>query len=85
MIITLCGSTKFEEQFHAWNEALTLAGHVVLSLGVFPSNKPDREWYTPEQKEALDLVHLAKIELSDAIILLNVDGYVGSSARREIK
>lgn len=39
---------------------------------------------TPEQKVALDDLHLRKIDLSDRIIVLNVDGYIGDSTRREI-
>lgn len=84
MIITLCGSSRFEAHYNAWNEALTLNGHVVFSLAVMPSLKASREWYSEEQKAALDLAHLAKIQVSDAILVLNVDGYVGESTKREI-
>jgi len=85
MKITLCGSAKFEKSFHDWNEKLTFAGHVVYSLAVYPSSKErNKNWYTEEQKTLFDLVHFAKIEESDAVVVLNVDGYVGDSTRREI-
>ncbi len=86
MIITLCGSARFEAQFKQWNQALTLAGHVVFSLAVYPSShKGNKDWYTPEQKKMLDLVHCKKIEASDAICVINPGGYVGESTASEIK
>jgi len=39
---------------------------------------------TDDQKRALDVLHLQKILLSGSIYVLNVDGYVGASTRREI-
>lgn len=86
MILTLCGSARFEPWFHAWNEALTLAGHCVFSLAAFPSQHAgDKDWYTPEQKLALDRAHFAKIAASDAIVVLNPYAYLGESTLREIK
>ena len=86
MRITLCGSAKFEPLFHEWNEKLTLAGHVCYSLAVFPSTKGEnKNWYNEDQKTMLDLVHFAKIDNSDGIVVLNKDGYIGFSTNREIK
>lgn len=85
MKITLCGSARFEAQFHEWNKRLTLAGHTVYSLAAYPSQNGDnKNWYTEDQKIMLDLVHLSKIEESEAIVVLNVDDYVGESTRREL-
>lgn len=38
---------------------------------------------TPEEKVKLDELHFDKIEMSDEVLILNVDGYVGESTRRE--
>ena len=84
MRITLCGSARFEKEFHEWNKKLTLAGHVVYSLAVFPSQEDEKNWYTPEQKRMLDRVHFKKIENSDAILVLDVAGYIGESTAREV-
>ena len=84
MKITLCGSAKFEEAFKKANEKLSLAGHIVYSLAVYPSDKGGKDWYSPEQKAALDEVHLAKIDASDAIYVLAPGGYIGESTQREI-
>lgn len=36
------------------------------------------------EKELLDDIHKIKIDMSDAIFVLNVDGYVGPSTASEI-
>lgn len=85
MIITLCGSARFEEQFVRANKNLTLAGHVVFGLSVYPSQmEGKKDWYTQEEKGKLDAAHLRKIDASDAIVVLNVEGYVGESTAGEI-
>ena len=87
MIITLCGSARFEAWFHMWNEALTLVGHCVFGLGSYPSMHPNdggKDWYTPDQKRALDKVHFDKIDASDGVLFLNVFAYMGESTLREL-
>lgn len=86
MIITLCGSARFEQDFKNWNTKLGLQGHSVFSLSAYPSDQPaGKDWYTEEQKIMLDLVHLNKIRVSDLVLVLNRDNYVGSSTAREVK
>lgn len=86
MKIALCGSAKFEKEFHDWDEALTLAGHVVYGLAVYPSSKGNKkDWYSESAKQTLDLCHLAKIEESDAVVVINVGGYLGESTHREVE
>jgi hypothetical protein len=85
MIITLCGSARFEPWFHMWNEALSLSGHCVFALSSYPSlNAGEKDWYTEEQKKVLDAVHKGKIDASHAILVLNVFAYVGESTLSEI-
>lgn len=85
MKITLCGSARFESHFKLWNEILSLAGHTVYSLAVYPSDKAgQKSWYTESQKTTLDKVHKDKIKASDAVLVLNVFGYVGESTLSEI-
>lgn len=86
MKITLCGSTKFMEAFGDWNVILTIAGHLIYSVAVSAHNdlEPGRG-DDDLVKRRLDLVHLAKIEESDAILVLNVGQYIGASTRREIE
>lgn len=81
MIITLCGSTKFKEDFERVNRKLTLAGNIVLSVGVFGHSGDE---VSDEEKVLLDRVHRQKIDMSDAIYVINKGGYIGQSTRSEI-
>lgn len=82
-IICLCGSTRFTHAFQLQNLQLTLRGYIVLSVGT--DKKADELLgITEDQKVRLDELHLRKIDLSDMIMVLNVDGYVGESTKNEI-
>jgi len=86
MIITLCGSARFETWFHIWNQALGLAGHASFGLCSYPSDHDgQKDWYTSQDKKILDEVHFAKIKASDAVLILNVFAYLGESTLNEIK
>ncbi len=39
---------------------------------------------SPEQKAALDALHLHKIDLADRVLIVNPGGYLGVSTRREL-
>ncbi|GAA4879413.1 hypothetical protein GCM10023310_69470 [Paenibacillus vulneris] len=82
-VITLCGSTKFKNEFNEQNRRLTLAGYVVISVGVFGHS--DNIDLTEKEKMMLDNVHLQKIDMADEICVINVGGYIGSSTKREIE
>jgi len=81
--ITLCGSTKFKKEFEEWNKRLTFQGNVVYSVAFFDHS--DKEIITSDQKKILDKVHFKKIDNSDEIFVIDVDGYIGESTRNEIK
>jgi len=82
MIITLCGSTKFKDLFFAVARELTLAGNIVLMPMVF--HHADNDELTEEQKIRLDNLHKLKINMSDAIYVINYGGYIGKSTYGEI-
>ena len=82
-IITLCGSTRFKEQYMAAQKRLTLEGDIVISVGMF-GHSGDAEVWKPGVKEMLDDMHLRKIDLADEIFVINVGGYIGESTKREI-
>ena len=77
IIVTLCGSTKFKEQFTEWQLKETLAGKIVLTIGC--NLRSDQEIfasYSPSElriiKAKLDILHLHKIAISDEILVLIV-------------
>lgn len=81
-VITLCGSTRFKDDFERINKELTLAGNIVISVGAFGHAG---DTFTEEQKVMLDDIHKRKIDMSDAIYVINKDGYIGSSTKSEIQ
>ena len=81
-VITLCGSTRFKEEFERVNRELTLLGNIVISVGAFGHAG---DTFTEEQKVMLDDIHKRKIDMADAIYVINKDGYIGASTRSEIQ
>ena len=82
-VVTLCGSTKFKEQFLNVQKKLTLDGCIVISVGLF-GHSGDEEVWKPGTKEMLDDMHLRKIDMADEVFVINVGGYIGDSTKREI-
>lgn len=81
--IVLCGSTRFLSEFQEANLRETLAGKIVFTIGC--DTKQDSVLALDEQdKMRLDLLHLWKIEAADEVLVLNKDGYIGESTRREV-
>ena len=68
-IITLCGSTRFKEQYIAAEKRLTLEGNIVISVGLF-GHSGDPEVYEKGNKKMLDDMHLRKIDLADKIFVI---------------
>ena len=82
MIITICGSTKFKNLILKKAQELTMDGHIVLMPCVF--HHADNVELSTEDKIKLDNLHKEKIEMSDAIYVVNPDGYIGDSTKSEI-
>jgi hypothetical protein len=89
-IICLCGSTRFTEQMLVKQWELTKQGNIVLAWCALP------DWYfiggdkahigdQEGVKEIVDEVHKRKIDLSDLILVLNIEGYIGESTQSEIE
>ena len=83
-VVTLCGSTRFKEQFLEAQKRLTLEGNIVISVGLF-GHSGDKEVWTEGTKEMLDDMHKRKIDMADSIYVINVGGYIGESTRSEIE
>jgi hypothetical protein len=88
-IVCLCGSTRFFDAFSEAGWAETLAGKIVLSIGVCKHTDAEgghgAEALGPEVAERLDELHLRKIDLADEVLILNVGDYVGESTLRELE
>lgn len=82
MIITICGSTRFKDEIVEAAKNLTMDNHIVLAPCIF--HHADNMELTAEQKIRLDNLHKEKINMSDAIFVVNKDGYIGESTYGEI-
>ena len=82
-IITVCGSLKFLKEMMIITEKLELEGNCMLSP-IYPT-KPDKDAYTEEEALMLDKMHKEKIKISDAILVVDVNNYIGTSTKSEIE
>ena len=82
-IITVCGSLKFKKEMIEIAEKIELDGNCVLAP-IYPT-KSDKDAYTEDEVLMLDKMHKEKIKLSDAILVVNVNGYIGNSTKSEIE
>ena len=83
-VVTLCGSTKFKKEFMEVEKKLTLDGYIVISVGLF-GHSDDKDIMTDQIKEMQDDMHLSKIDMSDEIFVINVNGYIGDSTKSQIE
>ena len=90
-VITLCGSTKFKDEFLKAQKDLSLKGNIVISVGLFGHSGDFEVWENMDEgtitktKEMLDDMHKRKIDMSDEIFVINVNGYIGDSTKSEIE
>ena len=80
-VITICGSLKYKDEMMKTAQRLSLDGNCVLTP-VYPvgDKKPSEE-----ELKILKEAHFKRIEMSDEIFILNIDGYVGDSTKLEIE
>ena len=84
-VVCLCGSTRFKADFIVANFRETMRGKIVLTVGWFSHADAEAYTPTPAEKAALDELHKRKIDLSDEVLVINRDGYIGESTRSEIE
>lgn len=90
-VITLCGSTRFKAEYLEAQKRLTLAGNIVISVGLFGHSGDEEVWEGMAEdtltatKQMLDDMHKRKIDMADEIYVINVGGYIGSSTASEIE
>lgn len=80
--ITLCGSLKFKKEMMIVAEKLALEGNCILTP-VYPILENCER--TDKQLKKLKEAHFKRIELSDAILVVNIDNYIGNSTNLEIE
>ena len=81
-IVTMCGSLKFQKEMMEVAEKMARKGFCVMTP-VFPVLENDP--ITEEQLQKMKEAHFNRIELSDAILVVNINHYIGNSTNREIE
>jgi len=81
-IITICGSLKFQKEMMIEAQKLALDGACVLTP-IYPVI--DDIKISNLQLQNLKEEHFRKIELSDSILVINKDNYIGESTKLEIE
>lgn len=90
-IVTLCGSTRFKNEFESVQKKLTLDGFIVVSVGLFGHSGDTEVWEGREENEKtetkrmLDDMHKHKILMADYVYFVNPGGYMGESTRSEYR
>ncbi len=89
IVVCLCGSTRFWKIFQTASLEETLAGKIVLSIGAASATDDEHFGNLPREeydriKSELDILHFRKIDMSDVVFILNVNGYIGESTQREL-
>ena len=90
-VVTLCGSTRFKDEFMKVQKMLTLKGYIVISVGLFGHSGDKEVWENMDEdtltqtKIMLDDMHKRKIDMADEIFVINVGGYIGDSTKSEIE
>ena len=81
-VITLCGSMKFEKEMK--KVAFTLETKYNMCVLQCAYNEENLE-ITKDEITALNHAHFEKIKISDAIYVVNFQGYIGEQVRKEIE
>lgn len=83
-VISLIGSTKFEKTFKKLEIDLSINGYLVFSPLVYNQSgfKPE---CGEETKKILDNEAILKIDKSDIVFVVDVDGYIGNSTKKQIE
>lgn len=81
-VVCLIGSTKYKDVFRELEESLTLKGYLVFSPLVY-NQSGDKPGCGEKEKEIIDIATKLKINHSDLVVVVDVDGYIGKSTRAQ--
>lgn len=81
-IVTICGSMKFQKEMQKIAFDLETKHNMSVLQCVY--NVEDED-ISESKQEALAKAHLRKIEISDAIYVVDIKGYIGESVSKEIQ
>lgn len=56
-----------------------------MLVPIYNPSKPSKDDFTKEEALILDKMHKERIKLADVVLIVNIDGYIGSSTKKEIE
>ena len=77
---TICGSMRFEREM----KEIAFFLETQKGFNILQCIYTDRE-VSEEEKQRLAAAHYRKIDISDGIYVVNIDGYIGASVAAEIE
>lgn len=80
-IVTVCGSLKYQNEMMEIAEKMAKQGNCIITP-VYPTGKYA---CTDEERVLLGKGHFEKIKLSNSILVVNVNNYIGESTKKEIE
>lgn len=83
MIVTICGSMRFEKKMQQVARELEIKNGYCVLQPIYKISKAKIETY--DELENIYKSHLKKIDMSNAIFVVNVGGYIGESTKQEIE
>ena len=81
-VITICGSMRYSKEMMKISEELELKNGYAVIQCVY---NVDGLKYEGIDASILDKIHRKRIDISDAIYVVNIDGYIGNSTKKEIE
>lgn len=83
-VITLCGSTRFYKTFDYVCYQLTLNDWAVFTIGTMMNKDSELKEVDKKTKDLFDKLHREKILMSEAIFVVDPNGYTGEQTKAEI-
>ncbi len=80
-VVTICGSMKFQQQMLEIAESLELKNGYIVIQCIYSHKE---RVLSPHDIEVLSELHYRKIDISDAIYVVNIGGYIGEATTKEI-
>ena len=79
-IVTICGSMKFKDKMMEVAKELEIKNKYVVIQCIYSN-----DIFSKTEQQVLADLHHTKIEISDAIYVINSNGYIGGSTNKEIE
>jgi len=86
-VVTIIGSTRFTNQMLMLTWLYAKQGILALGWLVRPIEEGEPNHHLAEKEgvaELFDEIHKCKIDMSDEILVLNINGYIGDRTRSEL-